>query len=841
MMKRCFVSEKQTPACSLWGKWLRAGGHSLILGSALVFPVHPLCAQALPATITWTGNSFGGAAYTTAAGASELKHVQLQVDDMAVDTDGTVYTDSIWDEDGGEANIYKNDDVIGKCQDVSHGWGRGGGLAVAVDASYVYTATTQNGDDGADTALNSNGLRRYPDPGTTWFCVRRFHKDGSSAPFPRGYGIWNDTMIVNQIAKGATGYPNGYIPGLAVSGGSLYVSDPYHNRIAVYDAAQLSGTPSLSWTVTAPGKIVFDGSQKLWVLQSGSTPVLVCYSASGQLQSQQITFAATMTPSAIAWNAASSRLLVADKGVDQNIKLYDPAGLSGTPTAPASTFGTAGGIHSGTDGQTGPLRFFDPVGVGADAAGNLYVANSTGVRGGALSLESYTSTGGANWASPLQCLEFVNCADTDPLSDTDIYSNDKHYKFDYSRPAGKGWTFAGLTVNRFKYPDDPRQHADFSGGTWVRRINGVTYLFLTQQQGGDIGVVRLSPSTDGETAVPYAFVTDGYASPDASGWPAGQPGTASSSTEWIWRDANGNGKIDTGEYVSPAAGSPAQLHGAGWGEWVDQAGDIWQCGGGHIRHFKMHLDGSGRPAWDYAARNIKVLSPPALPNGATWQHGANPDNDDMDRLEYQPGTDTMYISGFTTAYPDDSGAWGGAGRVVYRYDHWNGARTIHAGYPVQLSWGTKGSMAVKSISVEGAYLFAVQAGDPETVTVYALDTGAKVGTMAPDASISSRSGWVDIKFGLRAHKRANGEYIIFAEEDLNEKALMYRWTPLNTSRSGRQPHRSSADKQNHGKPDRRRPRRLDLLGRRQPDPQVRRQLADQRLHPRRRGREYLFQ
>ena len=809
----------------------------VILGLVCLAP-QSVQAQVLPATITWAGNSFGGAAYTTAAGDSNLKHVQLQVNDMVVDTDGTVYTDSYWDEGGSEAGIYKNGDVIGNCQDVSHGWGRSGGQAVAVDASYVYAAITQTGDDGADTRLNSNGLHRYPDPGTAWFCVRRFHKDGSSAPFASGYGVWNDMMIVNQVAKGATGYPNGNVFGLAVSGSSLYASDPYHNRIAVYDAAQLSGTPSLSWTVTAPGKIVFDGSQKLWVLQNSSSPTLVCYNASGQLQSQQITFAAAMTPSAIAWNAAASRLLVADKGIDQNIKLYNLAGLSGTPTVPASTFGVIGGIHSGTDGKTGPLRFFDPIGVGTDAGGNLYVANSRDLRGGALSLESYTSSGGTNWASPLQCLEFVNCADADPLSDTNIYSSDKHYKFDYSQPAGKGWTFAGLTVNRYKYPDDPRQHADFSGATWVRRINGVIYLFITKQMSGDIGVVRRSPSTDGETAVPYAFISQRYVSPDASGWPAGQPGTAGSSTEWMWRDANGNGKIDTGEYVSPAAGSPAQLHWAGWGKWVDQAGDIWQCGGGHVRHFKMHLDVSGRPAWDYAAGNVEVLSPPALPNGAVWQHGSNPDDDDMDRLEYQSGTDTMYISGFTTAYPDDSGQWGLVGRVIYRYDNWHGARKIHSGYPIQLSWGTQGSMAVKSISVEGGYLFAVQSKDPETVTVYALNTGAKVGTMAPDASVGSRSGWVDFDCGLRAHRRTNGEYIIFAEEDLNEKALMYRWTPstVASSLAGKvTTSKAAASLTAEG------PRQLNPLGRRQPHPQVRRRLADQYPHPHRRGRDRLLQ
>jgi len=45
---------------------------------------------------------------------------------MYVAPDGTIYTNSEWDEGGREAGIYKDGDVIGMLSEM-HGWGRLGG------------------------------------------------------------------------------------------------------------------------------------------------------------------------------------------------------------------------------------------------------------------------------------------------------------------------------------------------------------------------------------------------------------------------------------------------------------------------------------------------------------------------------------------------------------------------------------------------------------------------------------------------------------------------------------------------------------------------------------------
>jgi hypothetical protein len=468
---------------------------------------------------------------------------------------------------------------------------------------------------------------------------------------------------------------------------------------------------------------------------------------------------------------------VTDCGVDQNIKIYDPSNLLGAPTHPVSSFGVVGGIHQGIDGQTGPQRLFDPCGIGADSRGNIYVANSIpNGSGPGISLESYRPDGTTNWSSPLQCLEFVNCANADPVSDTNVYSTTKHYAFDYTKPPGKGWKLKSLTLDRFRFPDDPRLHREFCGGVWVRWINGQKYLFLTEQMGHEIAVYRFDSKSAGETAIPYAFVSDGWIEQGTEHWPAGEPGSKDHSVDWIWCDANGNARIDPSEFAT-SVGNPGVTYDPGWGLYVDTSGGIWQSGHGHVRHFNLRLDKVGRPEWNYSKENCSLFDPPQLPGGAQWKHGANGDNDDMDRIVYVPASDTLYVSGFTTDYPDDSGAWGTCGRVIYRYDHWSGAKSIHPGYPVQLSWGSKGDASVKSLCVEGDYIFAVEGREPETVTVYDVRTGKTAGTMTPDASVGHHSGWVDANYAIAAHKRASGGYVVFVEEDACEKTLMYRWMP----------------------------------------------------------------
>ncbi|MHC5728242.1 MAG: hypothetical protein ACYTXY_29830, partial [Nostoc sp.] len=123
---------------------------------------------------SWIGNTFG----------SGNLRVQNNIEAMYVAPDGTVYTNSHWDEAGMEAGIYKDGKVISALGD-THGWSRGGGKAVTANSKYVYIAMTQ----GSRGKTNED----YPPEGTTWHSVRRYDLSGKPAPFPNGRG-WDKSM-----------------------------------------------------------------------------------------------------------------------------------------------------------------------------------------------------------------------------------------------------------------------------------------------------------------------------------------------------------------------------------------------------------------------------------------------------------------------------------------------------------------------------------------------------------------------------------------------------------------------------------------------------------------------
>jgi hypothetical protein len=65
------------------------------------------------------------------------------------------------------------------------------------------------------------------------------------------------------------------------------------------------------------------------------------------------------------------------------------------------------------------------------------------------------------------------------------------------------------------------------------------------------------------------------------------------------------------------------------------------------------------------------------------------------------------------------------------------------------------------------------------VHVNRLSDGAPVGVLDPGPSVggTEKTGWVDILTGITAHKKADGEYLVFVEEDYRGKVVLYRWRP----------------------------------------------------------------
>ncbi|MBD2682081.1 MULTISPECIES: hypothetical protein [Nostoc] len=669
---------------------------------------------------SWIGNSIG----------SGNLRIQNNIEAMYVTPDGTVYTNSHWDEAGTEAGIYKDGKIINALGD-THGWGRGGGKAVTANNKYIYIAMTQ-GSIG-------NTKEDYPAEGTSWHSVRRYDLSGKPAPFPGGRG-WDKSMLIVSNKSEVTG--------LAIVGSELYVSDSAANRIRVFDTETMKEIRGFS--VANPGAIAVDKQKNLWIIQNkngGNPGKILHYSLSGKQLPQQI--ADIIEPTAIAINP-QGKLLVAENGSLQQILIYD---IKDQPVK-VGNFGNKNGVYAGVSGEVRDLKLYGLTGVGTDASGNIYI-NSNGFNKSGTDLRKFTPSGKLLWRS--LGLIFVDNADADPKTDgVDLFTKQEQYQMDFSKPAGKQWTYKAYTLNPFKYPQDPRLHTS-PDATFVRRIQGKPFLFLTDMYSSFLQIYRFNPGTDGKIAIPAGmFVgTNGADKPFLDGnWPPYQPQKG----EWIWRDSNGNGKFENNEYDT----SKDYPHLGGW--WVDSKGDVWKAlrtqDGMGIRHYPLQgIDAKGNPIYSYSS--MEKQTTPEIFN-------------DLRRIEYFPQTDTMYLSGFTVDHPafgDDTGV---VGSEIARFDNWSkGNRTPRWRVVIPHDTIGKREVSTAAMSVAGDYVFAVTVKTAE-VYVYNATTGVEVKKLKPGPEVGSESGWIDIPYGIRAFRRSNGEYLVFVEENWKGKVIMYR-------------------------------------------------------------------
>ncbi len=673
---------------------------------------------------------------------------------MFVTTDGTCYAATGWDEDGSEIGIYRDGEVIGSAGH-THGWGYGGGGAVTASRSALFFAQTV-GNEGGDL----KGENTWPVKGKVWYGISRRNRDGSAAPFEGGKGGDGDTLPggflkINEVPEGV----NAEITGLAVDAmDHLFVSDPYNGQIKVYDTIKMSLLHA--WKVERAVALAAGAKGELWAVQSGAGDAaakILHFSAEGKLIPDGFELPRDVKPGGLCLDA-KGRLLVTDRGVAQQVRIYDTHNV---PPLLTGTLGARGGIfagHGAEIGRDGPLRFNDPVGVGMDGMGNLYVCSCGSASGGGTVLECYDEDNKRLWR--LFGLAFLDTADADPLHDgLDVYTKDKHYVMDYSKAGGREATYRGYTLNRFKYPEDARLRSN-ECGVFFRRILGKSFLFTIDMYSGGLRIFRFKPDTDGECAIPSGWFAKQHVKPEPSAlkldWPAGQPEKG----EWIWRDANGNGSPERDEYDSRPVDAPGL-----WGWCVDSQGTIWQATEHDgIRKFAVQgLDKLGNPIYTYAS--IQSLPTPALFT-------------ELCRAEYVPETDTMFLSGYTTDRPHRGGEWGSVGTEIVRYEKWNEGNRVPSVMIVLPYDGLKDArLFIKSFAVAGDYVFAGESREPSAVFVFEAKTGKAVGKLQADETVGQSSGWLDFPYAVRAFRRSNGGYLVFVEEDLDAKVIVYRWKP----------------------------------------------------------------
>jgi hypothetical protein len=83
------------------------------------------------------------------------------------------------------------------------------------------------------------------------------------------------------------------------------------------------------------------------------------------------------------------------------------------------------------------------------------------------------------------------------------------------------------------------------------------------------------------------------------------------------------------------------------------------------------------------------------------------------------------------------------------------------------------------VAAAGDYVFTGGWKERGRIWVNRLSDGKELGVLDPGPTVGGveNTGWIDIFTGITAHRRKNGEYLAFVEDDGGVKVLVYRWHP----------------------------------------------------------------
>ncbi len=451
-----------------------------------------------------------------------------------------------------------------------------------------------------------------------------------------------------------------------------------------------------------------------------------------------VTFPELHQPMALAL-ANDGSLMVADSGTGprQQVLFYDVTNVAEPKLV--KTFGERGGIRSGTPGLITPTKFWGIRGLGMDAEDNLYVAMSE--QGSVL--RSFTPAGKLRW--DLHCEFFCDVAVADPTDDAaTVWGIQERYQMDWSKPPGEDSKWVGYTLDRHRYPNDPRglMHVKQQGehgltSPQIVYLEGQRFLFVGGMFASNfINIFRF----DGEIAVPSGLIlqwgNDLYRSEQK--WPPNKPAGAS-----IWRDLNGDGEYQAEEFApNNDRVKPGPF-------WVDKKGNIWMAYG-FFRYDFQGLDNHGNPI--YSADKIAVLDPP---------EGVNK----IARAVYLDDSDTLIVAE--------------EGKNMRHLDRIHICRDYLAGNRKTVSFKPGAGEQTASVTAVGDYVFSGGWHERGRIWVNRLSDGAEVGILIPGATVGGvdKTGWIDLLTGITAFQRKDGEYLVFVEENYKAKSLIYRWRP----------------------------------------------------------------
>jgi hypothetical protein len=248
------------------------------------------------------------------------------------------------------------------------------------------------------------------------------------------------------------------------------------------------------------------------------------------------------------------------------------------------------------------------------------------------------------------------------------------------------------------------------------------------------------------------------------GWVSTQPERG----RYIWRDKNGDGNFQTNEFDGDGQ---SDEYAVGWD--VDGKGNIW-----HSQEEWVPLSGSIGPVRQFPFQGLDAHGNPIYSYATVVSYPAPSPFKVVTRLKYIAEEDALYISGYTRENP------GGheplrlrVGTELVRYDKWlKGNRNPR--WRIVLPYDPSTHKVINAFDVVGQRIFAGflagGANDQETVRVYDSKTGSQLGNLRPGPEIGGKANWIDMAYGIRAFQRSNGEYVVFVEDVVQGKTIIYR-------------------------------------------------------------------
>lgn len=568
-----------------------------------------------------------------------------------------------------------------------------------------------------------------------------------AAPFVGGKGTGgmpNSMLVVFEIGE----TDQAYITGVYATKTELFVAIESRNIIKVYNANTMAF--KREFPANRPRQIEMDSYGTLWVAEGENATEIKRYTATGTLLPKAINLpdGSLLGDFCIDKN---DRILIGDVGPRERVLIYTNINTSPALT---STFGALGGIHSGISGRNAPLKFQQIRGIGTDDAGNIYIGNTQGTTGGGgIILESYNLTTSAlNWSK--YCVVFVDAMGIDDATDgLDIYGMTEHFTVDYTKPVGQEATYAAYTINKYKYPHDPRLNtrwaSDALGSVAVRNFNGHKFLSMSGMNGSIGAIFRFNAATDGEVAIPCVVF----------GWEQDPLYSGSPNEPWLWRDANANGLPENGEYLLCKVHVPD----GGYGATMDANGGMWVAVGNNINHMRcLGVDNNGIPMYN----GTFIVIPKPVPFNS------------VRRVQYNAAKDILYLGGTTTNYPVVF-PWRAMGRAIHRYDNWSAGNRV-AQSELVVPYEVASNTETVNFIVEQDYIFTVVDADKSPnfpraqINIFNAATNSPVGHIN---TIYKNIGFPDMVQPFDVFKRQNGEYLIILEDDGRLKNIMYRWCP----------------------------------------------------------------